>query len=268
MSRVTTCLAVIVLAAAPLSADDPWEGTGDDDAAASTLNVLRHGVVQRNHDLHSVLSNPDVDWMRIVVTNLHSYEARVSGLYWDDGCVDPGPCPRFDHVLADGTTVATAGVASSEDVDQGTHTLGRTVRFIVSNGNQQAFLRAAGQEGAFLGPLPYDVVIHDTTMFVPRWNNTATQTTILLLQNTTNAGVQGFVYFHDAAGVPLSTHAFDLPEHGLGVIATAAIPGLAGRSGSAQIAHLGGYGAIAGKAVALEPATGFTFDTAITPVPR
>ena len=110
--------------------------------------------------------------------------------------------------------------------------------------------------------MPYDVVFHDTTMFVPRWNNTATQTTVLVLQNTTNASVPGSVSFHYAAGAPLATHPFDVPEHGLGVIATAAMSGLAGRSGSAKIAQIGGYGAIAGKAVALEPATGFTFDTA------
>jgi hypothetical protein len=46
------------------------------------------------------------------------------------------------------------------------------------------------------------------------------------------------------------------------------VPALAGHSGSAQIAQLGGYAALAGKAVALEPATGFTFDTLVTPVPR
>jgi hypothetical protein len=33
-----------------------------------------------------------------------------------------------------------------------------------------------------------------------------------------------------------------------------------------QIAHVGGYGALSGKAVSLEPSTGFTFDTAMTPI--
>jgi hypothetical protein len=41
-----------------------------------------------------------------------------------------------------------------------------------------------------------------------------------------------------------------------------------GKSGSAAIAHTGGYGALNGKGVALESATGFTFDTALTPIPR
>jgi hypothetical protein len=52
------------------------------------------------------------------------------------------------------------------------------------------------------------------------------------------------------------------------VIPTGSVAALVGRSGSAQIAQLGGYAALAGKAVALEPATGFTFDTPVMPVPR
>jgi hypothetical protein len=48
----------------------------------------------------------------------------------------------------------------------------------------------------------------------------------------------------------------------------ATIPVLLGQSGSVTIAQLGGYGALAGKGVALEPSTGFTFDAAFTPLPR
>jgi hypothetical protein len=49
---------------------------------------------------------------------------------------------------------------------------------------------------------------------------------------------------------------------------TAAIPALAGASGSASIAHDGGWGGLAAKGVAVEPATGFTFDTPATTLPR
>jgi hypothetical protein len=103
---------------------------------------------------------------------------------------------------------------------------------------------------------------------VPRWNNTATQTTIVFLQNTTNVTVTGSVYFHDAAGALLATVPVSVPQHGLQVIPTASVAGLSGQSGSAQVAQLGGYAALVGKAVALEPATGFTFDTAILPLSR
>lgn len=41
---------------------------------------------------------------------------------------------------------------------------------------------------------------------------------------------------------------------------------LAGKSGSAAVAHMGGMAALVGKAVALEPATGSTFDTPLVTV--
>ena len=53
----------------------------------------------------------------------------------------------------------------------------------------------------------------------------------------------------------------------MAVLNTAAIPGAAGVSGSITIAHDGGYGALAGKALALEPATGFSFDSPMLPRP-
>ena len=37
---------------------------------------------------------------------------------------------------------------------------------------------------------------------------------------------------------------------------------------TATISHDGSYGSVVGKAVAVEPATGFTFDTAMAPRPR
>ncbi|MET0552523.1 MAG: hypothetical protein ABW221_05770 [Vicinamibacteria bacterium] len=245
-------------------ADDPWEPGSDD--GPNGWNMLRHGVVQRGHDLQGTPAAPDRDWMKIVTKARHSYEARVSGMYWDDGC-SIAACPRFDRVDTAGA-VLTAGSASSEDVDLGTATIGRTVRWIAEAGAAERLL-ATGDLVAPLGPdSVYDVVYYDTTLFVPRWNNTATQTTVLLLQNTTDTAVTGSAYFHDAAGALLATVPVQVPPQGVQVTATGSIPALAGRSGSAQVAQLGGYGALAGKAVALEPATGFTFDTLVTPVPR
>jgi hypothetical protein len=57
-----------------------------------------------------------------------------------------------------------------------------------------------------------------------------------------------------------------LAANGLLVLNTSAIPQLIGLSGSALVGQGGGLGALSGKAVALEPATGVTFDTAMTPV--
>jgi hypothetical protein len=254
----------LLAAAASAPADDPWELTNDD--TANTVNALRHAVPQEGHDLQGTAASPDVDWMRIMTKERHSYEAHVSGLYWDDGCA-AAPCPRFERTTPSGT-VLTVGSPSNEDVDAGASSRGSTVRWIATSGGEER-LRATGD---LVVPLDdgdrYDVVFYDTTLFVPRWNNTATQTTVLLLQNATNITVTGTVTFHSAAGAVLGTAAVEVPPLGLQVMPTAAVPGLAGQSGSAEIAQMGGYGALAGKAVALEPATGFTFDTSIVALPR
>ena len=80
--------------------------------------------------------------------------------------------------------------------------------------------------------------------------------------------MNGFVYFHDATGAALFSVALSVVEHGVTVLNTGSVAALAGKSGSATIAQLGGYGALTGKAVAVEPGTGFTFDTPITPAAR
>lgn len=267
MSRGTRLGAMVALSlacAVRASAHDPWEAGAGDDTPASA-NLLRHGVVQQAHDLEGAPPTPDRDHMTFVGKARHSYEARVSGLLWDAGC-STAPCPLFDRVDAAGTTVLTAGAASNDDLPTGATTRGRTVRWISGGGVE--YLRALGDQVVALQAHTYDVVLFDTTLFLPRWNNTGSQQTILLLQNTTSQTTRGFVYFYDAAGALLTNVEINVPEHAVRVLQTATIPELAGRSGSAQIAQLGGYEALAGKAVSLEPATGFTFDTAITAVPR
>jgi hypothetical protein len=46
---------------------------------------------------------------------------------------------------------------------------------------------------------------------------------------------------------------------------TATLPRLQGTSGSMTVSHDAPHGVLAGKAVALEPATGFTFDSPMEP---
>jgi hypothetical protein len=267
MLRSRTCAmaaAGLLAAAGSALASDPWELLSD--GAPNTLNVLRHAVAQEGHDLQGTAANPDVDYLRIVTKERHSYEARVTGLYWDDAC-GSAPCPRFQRTTTTGSVLGT-GAPSNEDVDRGSSSLGSTIRWIATAGGEER-LRATGDLFVALDEGDrYDVVFYDTTLFVPRWNNTATQTTVLLLQNATNIAVTGTVTFHSAAGAVLGTAAVSVPARGLQVLPTATVPGLAGQSGSAEIAQMGGYGALTGKAVALEPATGFTFDTSIVALPR
>jgi hypothetical protein len=105
----------------------------------------------------------------------------------------------------------------------------------------------------------YHIRFYETTLAIPRFNNSGTQTTILLVQNTGDAAVSGRIFYFDSAGVLLTSQAFSIAPRGMIVNSTAtAVPG---QSGSMFLAHNGRYGWLVGKAVALEPATGFTFDT-------
>ena len=83
-----------------------------------------------------------------------------------------------------------------------------------------------------------------------------------------DASVTGDIHFYNPAGTLLATHPFTIPKHGMFVVNTGTIGALAGLSGHAQVAHTAGYGGLAGKAVALEPATGFSFDTPFVPIPQ
>jgi hypothetical protein len=266
MLRSRTCamaVAGLLAAGASALANDPWELLNDN--VPNNLNALRHAVAQEGHDLQGTPANPDVDYVRIVTKERHSYEARVTGLFWDHGCGIL--CSRLERTTTTGTVLGT-GAPLNEDVDRGGSSLGSTIRWIATAGGEER-LRATGDLFVALDEGDrYDIVFYDTTLFVPRWNNAATQTTVLLLQNATNITVTGTITFHSAAGAVLGTAAVSVPARGLQVLQTATVPGLAGQSGSAEIAQMGGYGALTGKAVALEPATGFTFDTSIAALPR
>jgi hypothetical protein len=59
----------------------------------------------------------------------------------------------------------------------------------------------------------------------------------------------------------VASQTFNLPAKNLLVLNTATIPAANGVSGSLSVSHDGRYGELAAKSVALEPATGFSFDS-------
>jgi hypothetical protein len=101
---------------------------------------------------------------------------------------------------------------------------------------------------------------------VARFNNTGGQATILLIQNTTGTVVQSRISFWHPSGTLLMEVLLPVPARGVTVVPTAQY--WASGSGSLTIAHDAPYGALVGKVVALEPATGFSFDTPLTIRPR
>jgi hypothetical protein len=114
----------------------------------------------------------------------------------------------------------------------------------------------------------YRVRAYETTGSLPRFVASATQSTVVILQNRGASSISGHVDFWGPTGAVLGTHAFSLAPAASLTLDVAGVAGVAGQSGSATVTHDGGYGEIVGKAVALEPATGFAFDTPLAIRPR
>ena len=112
----------------------------------------------------------------------------------------------------------------------------------------------------------YRVRAFETTYAIPRFNNSGTQVTVLILQNPTTYAISGHAWFWK--GALLGSQAFTLPARQTLVLNTATVAGVAGQSGAITISHDGRYGDLAGKTVALEPSTGFSFDSPMAARPR
>jgi hypothetical protein len=270
--RLVVLCTLVSLFAPWLEAADPYEATnpastvGDDEA--STSSVLSHGMVQL-HDLEQVGGVEDLDWISVPTIGRHSYEVRVSGnLAWDQGAC--GTCAQVERVNAAGT-VLTEDVGTINEGNGGPiESKERSIRWIAPSTNSlDSYIRVRGSlifsetENSI-----YQIRGYDTTYGVPRWNNANGQITVFLVTNMVDAEVTGDIHFYNTAGTLLATQSFTVPKYGMYVLSTGTIGALAGLSGHAQVAHTAGYGGLTGKAVALEPATGFSFDTPFVPIPQ
>jgi hypothetical protein len=113
----------------------------------------------------------------------------------------------------------------------------------------------------------YRIRAYETTYSIPRFNNAGSQVTVLLLQNPTAYTITGHAYFWDGAGALLYSQAFSLAPKALFGLGTSTVPALQGKGGTITVANDGRYGDLTGKAIALEPATGFSFDSPMVPRP-
>jgi hypothetical protein len=252
-----------LLAAAPARAVDVWDSGHLGDDTAGSLNSLGHGSVQ-THDLDQAGGANDVDWMVVPTLARHSYEARLSGANQE---YDWGACPA----CAQFERVSSAGAILTDDVstvnEGAIESYVRSVRWIATANVTNEYLRVTGDQDVTENSSDiYTVRFFDTTYSIPRFNNSGSQVTSVLITNLTQAPASVVLWFYNSSGSTLASASFTLPANGLQVIPTGAVPGLAGQSGHINVVHTAGYGGLSGKAVALEPSTGFTFDTAMTPI--
>ena len=252
-----------LLAAAPARAVDVWDAGHFGDDNAGSLNSLAHGSVQ-THDLDQAGGANDVDWMVVPTLARHSYEARLSGANQE---YDWGACPdcaQFERVSSTGT-ILTDDVGT---VNEGSiESYVRSVRWIASANVTNEYIRVTGDSNFTESSSDvYTIRFFDTTYSIPRWNSSGTQTTVFLITNLTQQSVIVTVHFYSASGTLITSSTVTIPQNGQSILSTASIPALAGQSGHAHVVHTAGYGGLSGKAVALEPSTGFTFDTAMIPI--
>jgi hypothetical protein len=262
MLRACAVAAAVGISLAGLSVADVWDPLDED---ASTANQLAHGAEQL-HDLAAHGATADQDWFRVSVPAHSSFEVVVDGTASTVGS-DSDQFLTMVHSAGDLVKVSApllpgkAGRSLTYENATAADYVGKYAR-VTSQGCTTNCTRLA----------VYEIRGYDTTCAIPRFNNSATQVTVLSLQNAAVTSmalsVMGHIWLWDEAGVLVGSSAFSLARGQSLLLNTATIPGAASAHGSITISHDGGYGQLAGKAVSVEPATGFTFDTLLVPRPR
>ncbi len=254
---LTNTASVLGGAPDPLSANNT--DSEDTTVVLRAEGELAHGTALRA-DLAAFGGLADVDLYRIRQEPRASYEIVLDEAAGDVGL---GAGPMLDRVGADGSTVLQA----AEPVGSGP---ARSLRLVNATSaavdEQMVRVRSAACTSDCGPDDTYRLRVRETTARVPRFNNAGTQVTVLLLQNLSGVPVAGIVYFWDASGSAAGEEPVTLDPRALLVLNTGTV--VPGAGGSITVVHDGPYGALAGKTVALEPATGFSFDSPLEPRPR
>ena len=245
------------------NAVDIWDAAGG-DGSGGTDNELIHGSDQV-HDLESLGGVQDEDWFRFSQAPYSSYEVIVDGLtepVTEIPVVTPDQALQLDEVngmggvVTAGQAVSSIGSARSLRIRNATDTQIDT-RFVR--------VRTGGAVGTCTtnctSTAQYRIRFRETTLMIPRFNNTSTQVTILIMQNGSRNTVNATARFWSPAGVLLASQPFTMPPRGGFVLSTPTVMGANGVSGMMTVEHDGRFGEVTGKSVALEPATGFSFDS-------
>lgn len=250
-------------------AHDDWDlATSSDDTAAGTINTLWHTAPPQIHDLQSPGSGQiDVDWFRIFPRIHRSYEVQVLNVTGDSQTWG-----NYGEQVSRWDAAGATMYQSSDNLDIGGNHL-NTLRWI-STANTEQRIWVNNQNTSSTAYSKYTIQLFDTTLFCPRFNNAGSQVSVLIAQAAFPDGAFPFggcnctAYFYNEAGTLLTSSTWILNDANMNVIALSSLGPLTGQKGSARIAHDCGWGGIAAKLVALEPSTGFSFDTLCTYLPR
>ena len=190
-----------------------------------------------------------------------SYEVVVDATTGD--LANGGAGPSLELVAGDGVTPLQASTPAGAGPSRSLRLENASAAPVL---DQIVRVTSAGCAGGCTPEDQYRIRAWDTTLSLPRFNSSATQTTLVVLQNTTAAAITGHMWLWDATGAAAGNAAFTLAPRASFVLNTASLA--PGKSGTATVSHNAPYGALTGKGVAVEPSTGFTFDTPLEPRPR
>jgi hypothetical protein len=223
----------------------------DDDGGILTIPEITPGFALRRDFL---LSSEQL--FRMKQQPASSYEAVVDAL---SGDVLP---IALDRLGPDYSVLSSAGPAGSG--------ISRSLRFenalATPVSTELVRVRSGSCVNTCTADDGYRLRLYDTTYRIPRFNNSASQVTVLVLRNEADASVAGHVWAWGPSGSAVASQGFTIAAHGTFSLNTSTLA--PGTSGSLTISSDGAYGQLAGKAVSVEPATGFTFDTSMEARPR
>jgi hypothetical protein len=223
------------------------------------LAELLHGS-RMERSLEAQGPNPRTDLFYLAQAPYTSYEVIVDETSGDIGAAGGVRLER----LAD---VPTAALQTSVPVGAGPSRALRWANTTAATVASQLIRVTSASCGTDCGPDDtYRIRMYDTTYSIARFNTAFGQNTVLLLQNPTDRVIHTRVHLWSVSGALLNAFPLDLSPKQTIVTGLAVI--VPGSGGTLTITHDGGYGALAGKTVSLDVASGFSFDSPMLPRPR
>jgi hypothetical protein len=226
----------------------------DDDGPSLSPLEVSHGT-----SLRADLAGGLPDHYRLSQQPLSSYEVVL-----DEAAGDAVPL-LLERLASDGVTVVHTAVP----VGTGSALSLRWENTVAAPVNGQTLRVRSPACGAGCGTDDvYRLRVYDTTFSTARFNNAGSQVTVVVLHNSTTHPVSGYVHFWGPSGALLVSQPWTLSANGTMVLDSTQVAILQGQSGSVTVSHGAAYGVLTGKTVALEPATGFSFDSPLQARPR
>lgn len=254
MRKLLTVTMCTLLCGALVQAIDVWDAATEDDNTTGTDNGAIHGTEQL-HDLGNNGGVADQDWYIFSNTARSSYQVLIDGTTGD-----------MNLTGGDVARMSGAAVVEQNSVQlQGYSAVLRFQNTTATTSTQWIRVSGAACGTTCTSNDQYRFRFYETTYSLPRFNNSATQVTVINVASMVPFTCSATFHYYNTAGTFLGTSSNTFSARELYVLNTSSLGFAAGVSGSIVISHTCGYGGLTGKAVALEPATGFTFDTQLVP---